>query len=161
MSTPVAAEITTGSLSSTGGHNQKQSPNKQQHTSPTKDGKSATQQHVRQNNSTTGCSTPAGGKDQSEKQDPATPEGFRDDKYIRFYRPELGSNRRALTFEGYTNELKKCADRRAKQSSTLFTIDRDLHSIGTLLRTAEFRTKLLKQRIEATTKRVQELEKNQ
>uniref|UniRef100_A0A914ICI8 WW domain-containing protein n=1 Tax=Globodera rostochiensis TaxID=31243 RepID=A0A914ICI8_GLORO len=95
--------------------------------------------------------------EQHEKHPQAPP---REDLYTKFYHHEPGafSARRALSSEEFLNNLKRCSDRKAKHANILLSIDRDLHSIQTLTKTAEFRSQLIKQRSVATSKRIHELE---
>ena len=68
------------------------------------------------------------------------------------------SCRRALGIDSFMGELKKCTDRGAKQNATIFAINRDIHAIRTLDRTALLRTRLLRQRLSTVQQRIQELD---
>uniref|UniRef100_A0A914N1V4 WW domain-containing protein n=2 Tax=Meloidogyne incognita group TaxID=654580 RepID=A0A914N1V4_MELIC len=88
----------------------------------------------------------------------SAPESFCEEKYSKFWRADLSGSRRAMGFDSFAFEMRKSADRQAKQMAVIFALDKDIHSIKTLERTALLRTSLLKQRIEAVRQRTQELE---
>ncbi|KAL7072302.1 hypothetical protein ACQ4LE_008867 [Meloidogyne hapla] len=93
-----------------------------------------------------------------EKSSPSMPESFCEEKYSKFWRADLSGSRRALGFDSFAFEMRKSADRQTKQMAAIFALDKDIHSIKTLERTALLRTSLLKQRIAAVRQRTQELE---
>lgn len=98
-------------------------------------------------------------KEQRSPTEKITVEGFREDRYHKHWRPEMALvSRRALGFELFTNDLKKCTDKSQKHTTGIFALDRDIHSIRTLYQTAHLRSKLLKQRLDAVRERIQELD---
>jgi len=83
---------------------------------------------------------------------------FREEKYLKYYRAELANFKRNWSADHYTAEAKKLAERRKMQDATISSIDEDIMSVQSLLKTAETRSTLLAKRLELIGQRISGLE---
>lgn len=83
---------------------------------------------------------------------------FDEKKYLKFYRNELTVHRRNWSSDAYTNEARKFAERNAKQTLVLNSVDEDIRSVYSLLKAAEMRCLLLNQKVNFVHEQITNLE---
>ncbi|KAH7717071.1 WW domain-containing protein [Aphelenchoides avenae] len=67
-------------------------------------------------------------------------------RYAKFYRPELSAHRRNWNGDYFMEQSRKAGERVLRQKLLVATLDNDLTSVRSLMRTAEVRTELITQK---------------